>query len=131
MSAAVSTVTGVIGTNRQLYRFEPEVRDWLDSLSDSGLTRVDREVPGLGGPWPDHLEGAVRERGLLFLQTECRWNAYRAHQLRRADPRAASPHRRRRRLLRADGTQPGTDPVADWVLDRQAADNREHGRRFL
>ena len=52
---------------RRLYDFElePEVRDWLDSLSDSDFKRVD-EVCGmlaekgteLGGPWSDHLEGA-------------------------------------------------------------------------
>jgi hypothetical protein len=51
----------------ELYGFEmePEVRDWLDSLSDSDYKRVD-EVCGLlaekgselGGPWSDHLEGA-------------------------------------------------------------------------
>ena len=54
----------------RLYDFElePEVRDWLDSLSDSDFKRVD-EVCGmlaakgteLGGPWSDHLEGAVWE----------------------------------------------------------------------
>jgi hypothetical protein len=46
----------------ELYGFElePEVRDWLDSLSDSDYKRVD-EVCGLlaekgselGGPWSD------------------------------------------------------------------------------
>jgi hypothetical protein len=55
---------------RELYDFElePEVRDWLDSLGDSDFKRVD-EVCGmlaekgteLGGPWSDHLEGAVWE----------------------------------------------------------------------
>jgi hypothetical protein len=55
---------------RRLYDFElePEVRDWLDSLSDSDFKRVD-EVCGLlaekgtelGGPWSDHLEGPVWE----------------------------------------------------------------------
>jgi hypothetical protein len=55
---------------RELYGFElePEVRDWLDSLSDSDYKRVD-EVCGLlaekgtelGGPWSDHLDGAVWE----------------------------------------------------------------------
>ena len=55
---------------RDLYDFElePEVRDWLDSLSDSDFKRVD-EVCGmlaqrgtkLGGPWSDHLEGPVWE----------------------------------------------------------------------
>jgi hypothetical protein len=47
---------------------EPEVRDWLDSLSDSDYKRVD-EVCGmlaekgteLGGPWSDHLDGPVWE----------------------------------------------------------------------
>jgi hypothetical protein len=50
------------------FELEPEVRDWLDSLSDSDFKRVD-EVCGmlaengteLGGPWSDHLEGAVWE----------------------------------------------------------------------
>ena len=51
---------------RGLYGFElePEVRDWLDNLSDSDYKRVD-EVCGLlaekgtqlGGPWSDHLKG--------------------------------------------------------------------------
>jgi hypothetical protein len=55
---------------RRLYDFElePEVRDWLDGLSDSDFKRVD-EVCGmlaekgteLGGPWSDHLEGPVWE----------------------------------------------------------------------
>jgi hypothetical protein len=44
----------------------PEVRDWLDSLSDSDYKRAD-EVCGLlaekstelGGPRSDHLEGPV------------------------------------------------------------------------
>jgi hypothetical protein len=55
---------------KALYDFElePEVRDWLASLSDSDYKRVD-EVCGmlaekgteLGGPWSDHLEGAVWE----------------------------------------------------------------------
>ena len=53
---------------RHLYDFvlDPEVRNRLESLSDSDLGRVD-EVCGLlaeegselGGPWPDHLEGAA------------------------------------------------------------------------
>jgi len=60
----------VSGSTRQMYRFElePEVRDWLDSLSDNDYKRVD-EVCGmlaekgtkLGGPWSDHLEGPVWE----------------------------------------------------------------------
>ncbi|MCA2223153.1 type II toxin-antitoxin system RelE/ParE family toxin [Nonomuraea aurantiaca] len=55
---------------RQLYGFElePEVSEWLNSLSDSDFKRVD-EVAGLlaekgaelGGPWSDHLEGPVWE----------------------------------------------------------------------
>ena len=55
---------------RRLYDFElePEVRDWLEILSDSDFKRVD-EVCGLlaekgselGGPWSDHLEGPVWE----------------------------------------------------------------------
>lgn len=50
------------------FELEPEVRDWLDNLSDSDYKRVD-EVCGLlaekgtrlGGPWSDHLEGQVWE----------------------------------------------------------------------
>ncbi|MFD0888411.1 type II toxin-antitoxin system RelE/ParE family toxin [Streptosporangium algeriense] len=50
------------------FEIEPEVREWLDTLSDSDFKRVD-EVAGLlaekgselGGPWSDHLEGAVWE----------------------------------------------------------------------
>jgi hypothetical protein len=49
------------------FELEPEVRDWLDSLSDSDFKRD--EVCGmlaekgteLGGPWSDHLEGPVWE----------------------------------------------------------------------
>ena len=54
----------------RLYDFElePEVRDWLDSLSQIDFKRVD-EVCGmlaekgaeLGGPWSDHLERPVWE----------------------------------------------------------------------
>jgi hypothetical protein len=83
VSAAVSTVTGVSDRNRhrQLYRFElePEVRDWLDSLSDSDFKRVDEvsgmlaeKGPGLGGPWSDHLEGAVWELRLRLHQMAVR-----------------------------------------------------------
>lgn len=50
------------------FEIEPEVREWLDNLSDSDFKRVD-EVAGLlaekgaelGGPWSDHLEGPVWE----------------------------------------------------------------------
>ncbi|GAA2858679.1 hypothetical protein GCM10010517_17140 [Streptosporangium fragile] len=55
---------------RELYGFEiePEVREWLDDLSDSDFKQVD-EVAGLlaekgtelGGPWSDHREGPVWE----------------------------------------------------------------------
>jgi hypothetical protein len=60
----------VSGRIRRLHDFElePEVRDWLDSLSDSDYKRVD-EVCGmlaekgteLGGPWSDRLDGPVWE----------------------------------------------------------------------
>ncbi len=61
---------GVSGRIRRLHDFElePEVRDWLDSLSDHGFKRVDEvcgmlaeKGPELGGPWSDHLQGAVWE----------------------------------------------------------------------
>jgi hypothetical protein len=55
---------------RRLHDFElePEVRDWLDNLSDSDFKRVD-EVRGMlaergneiGGPWSDHPEEPVGE----------------------------------------------------------------------
>jgi hypothetical protein len=60
----------VSGRVRHLHEFElgPEVRDWLDSLSDHDLKRVDEvcrmlaeKGPELGAPWSDHLEGAVWE----------------------------------------------------------------------
>jgi len=60
----------VSGRIRRLHDFElePEVRDWLDSLSDHDFKRVDEvcgmlaeKGPELGGPWSDHLEGAVWE----------------------------------------------------------------------
>lgn len=73
------------GRIRRLYDFElePEVRDWLDSFSDSDFKRVD-EVCGmlaekgteLGGPWSDHLEGAVWE-----LRIRLRDGAARDHVL--------------------------------------------------
>ena len=83
MSAAVSNVTGVSDRDRhrQLYGFElePEVRDWLDSLSDSDFKRVDEVAgmlaekgPGLGGPWSDHLEGAVWELRVRLHQVAVR-----------------------------------------------------------
>jgi hypothetical protein len=55
---------------RRLYDFElePEIRDWLEGLSDSDFRRVD-EVCGLlaekgselGVPWSDHLDGPAWE----------------------------------------------------------------------
>lgn len=48
---------------RKLHRFElePEVRDWLESLSDGDFKRVDElcgmlaeKSTSLGGPWSDH-----------------------------------------------------------------------------
>jgi hypothetical protein len=83
VSAAVSTVTGVSDRNhhRHFYCFElePEVRDWLDSLSDSDFKRVDEVAgmlaekgPGLGGPWSDHLEGPVWELRVRLHQVAAR-----------------------------------------------------------
>lgn len=81
LSAAAATVTGVSNTPQNLYHFElePEVREWLDSLSDSDFKRVD-EVAGmlaqegirLGGPWSDHLEGAVWELRIRLYQVAAR-----------------------------------------------------------
>jgi len=77
----VSTVSGVSDQNRELHRFElePEVRDWLDGLSDSDFKRVDEvcgmlaeKGTGLGGPWSDHLEGAVWELRVRLHQVAAR-----------------------------------------------------------
>jgi hypothetical protein len=51
------------------FELEPEVRDWLDNLSDSDYRRVD-EVCGLlaekgtrlGGPWSDHPRARTCEQ---------------------------------------------------------------------
>jgi hypothetical protein len=60
----------VNGRIRRLHDFElePEVRDWLDSLSDGDYKRVDEvcdmlaeKGTELGGPWSDHLDGPVWE----------------------------------------------------------------------
>jgi hypothetical protein len=71
----------VTDATRGLYGFElePEVRDWLDSLSDSDYKRVD-EVCGLlaekgtelGGPWSDHLEGPVWELRVRLREVAAR-----------------------------------------------------------
>jgi hypothetical protein len=60
-------VRAVIGKLHN-FELEPEVCEWLNTLSDSDFKRVD-EVCGmlaekgtkLGGPWSDHLDGAVWE----------------------------------------------------------------------
>jgi hypothetical protein len=80
-SAAARTVTGVSGQEQELHRFElkPEIRDWLESLSDSDYKRVD-EVAGmlagkgasLGGPWSEHLDGQVWELRLRLAQVAVR-----------------------------------------------------------
>jgi len=78
---ATHTVTRVSGQRRELHPFElePEVHDWLDSLSDSDYKRVD-EVAGmlaekgtsLGGPWSEHLIGEVWELRLRLAQVALR-----------------------------------------------------------
>jgi hypothetical protein len=81
LSAAASTVTRVSGTRRELHRLElePEVREWLDSLSDSDYKRVDEVAgllaemgTGLGGPWSDHLEGQIWELRLRLARAAVR-----------------------------------------------------------
>jgi hypothetical protein len=68
-------------TKWELYRFElePEVCEWLDSLSDSDYKRVDEVAGmlaekgmGLGGPWSDHLEGQVWELRLRLVRVAVR-----------------------------------------------------------
>src|SRR5258708_35463150 len=81
LPAAADTVTRMSGQMRDFHQFElePEVRDWLDSLSDSDYKRVD-EVAGmlaekgtsLGGPWSQHLEGQVWELRLRLTQVAVR-----------------------------------------------------------
>jgi hypothetical protein len=77
LSALVSTVTGVSEQRRELHRFdlEPEVRDWLDSLTDSEFKRVDEvcgmlaeKGTGLGGPWSDHLRARYGNFGSGFIR---------------------------------------------------------------
>jgi hypothetical protein len=67
--------------NRELHGFElePEVRDWLDGLSGSDFKRFDEVAgmvaekgTGLGGPWSDHLEGAVWELRVRLHQVAAR-----------------------------------------------------------
>ncbi|WP_433211803.1 type II toxin-antitoxin system RelE/ParE family toxin [Microtetraspora malaysiensis] len=70
---------------RRLYSFElePEVREWLEKLSDSDFKRVD-EVAGLlaekgtelGGPWSDHLEGSVWELRVRLRDVAARVTYY-------------------------------------------------------
>jgi hypothetical protein len=81
LSAVVSTVPSVSNKNRELYRLElePEVRDWLDGLSDSDFKRVDEvcgmlaaQGTGLGGPWSDHLGGTVWELRVRLHQVAAR-----------------------------------------------------------
>ena len=68
-ASTVPAVTDASGLHE--LELEPEVRDWLDSLTDTDYKRVD-EVCGmpagkgtsLGGPWSDHLEGQVWEMRL-------------------------------------------------------------------
>ena len=82
---------------QRLYDFElePEVRDWLDSLSDSDFKRVD-EVCGmlaekgteLGGPWSDHLEGPLWELRLRLRDIAARvtyWCTPDEHEQRQID----------------------------------------------
>jgi len=74
-------VTSVSGQEQELHRFElePEVRDWLEGLSDSDYKRVD-EVAGmlaergasLGGPWSEHLDGQVWELRLRLAHVAVR-----------------------------------------------------------
>jgi hypothetical protein len=80
MSAPASTVPAVTDTSGlHELELEPEVRDWLDSLSDADYKRVE-EVCGmlagkgtsLGGPWSDHLEGQVWEMRLRLAQVAVR-----------------------------------------------------------
>jgi hypothetical protein len=78
----------VKGRIRGLYGFElePEVRDWLDSLSGSDFKRVD-EVCGmlaekgteLGGPWSDHLEGPVWELRIRLRDVAARVTYWCTH----------------------------------------------------
>ena len=90
----------VSGRIRRLYDFElePEVRDWLDSLSDSDFKRVD-EVCGLlaekgaelGGPWSDHLDGAVWELRIRLRDVAARITSDRVPQDQAARPEADRP----------------------------------------
>jgi hypothetical protein len=74
-------VARVNSQRRKLHRLElePEVRNWLEGLSDYDYKRSD-EVAGmlaekgcsLGGPWSEHLEGDVWELRLRLAQVAVR-----------------------------------------------------------
>lgn len=81
MSESPRIVPGVRNDPPGLYRLElePEVRDWLESLSNNDYKRID-EVCGmlaekgnrLGGPWSDHLDGAVWELRVRLREVAAR-----------------------------------------------------------
>ena len=72
LSAVVSTVTGVSDQSRELYHFElePEIRDWLDSLSDSDFKRID-EVCGLLAEKGTAGRAVVRSPGGSSVGSSC------------------------------------------------------------
>lgn len=58
---------------------EPEVRNWLEGLSDRDLGRVDfmvgllaEEAESLGEPYPRHLDGKLRELRFYLLRQQTR-----------------------------------------------------------
>jgi hypothetical protein len=112
---------------------EPEVSDWLDSLSDFDYKRVD-EVAGmlaekgtsLGGPWSKHLIGDVWELRLRLAQVALRvtyWCAPDGTIVLLTVFRKSRQHDQRQidRAVRAQQVCEREHPrPADWAYERQA-----------
>ena len=128
-------MTRVRSQRRDLYQFElePEIRDWLDSLSDFDYKRAD-EVAGmlaekgnsLGGPWSEHLEGQVWELRLRLAQVAVRVTYWCApdgrivfltvfRKTRQHDQRQIDRAVRAQQVCECDHRRP-----ADQVYERQA-----------
>ena len=115
-----------VSDRARLYDFElePEVRDWLDSLSDSDFKRVD-EVCGmlaekgaeLGGPWSDHLEGPVWELRIRLRDVAARVTVFR--KTRQHDQRQIGRAVRAQELCQRDHRGPAAETYEgrcdDWL----------------
>jgi phage-related protein len=124
----------VSGIRRELHSFElePEVREWLDSLSDSHYKRADEVAgllaekgTGLGGPWSDHLEGQVWELRVRLARVAVRVTYWcRAdgaivmltvfYKTRQHDQRQIDRAVRTQKACERDHRRP-----AEWIYERQ------------